>query len=135
MEIFWWKAMLYFSAILYPLAQTVSRQEMSAYVIVDIDVKDQTAYKEYIALAPATVEAYGGRYLARAGRTEKLEGDWVPKRLVILQFEGLERAWAWLESPGYKPIERLRHQAAVSNMLAIERVWAAIRRPYTACSK
>jgi len=59
---------------------------MTAYVIVDIDVKDPLTYKEYVALA-------------RAGRTEKLEGDWVPKRLVILQFESLERAKQWLDSP------------------------------------
>ncbi len=93
---------------------------MSAYVIVDIDVKDPTTYKEYIALAPATVAAYGGRYLARAGKTEIFEGEWVPKRLVILEFESLERARAWLDSPEYGPVKKLRHQAAVSNMVAIE---------------
>ncbi len=95
---------------------------MSAYVIVDIDVKDTTVYKEYIGLAPATVASYGGKYLARAGRTEKLEGEWVPKRLVILEFESLDRAKAWLNSPEYAPIKKLRHQAAVSNMVAIEGV-------------
>ena len=82
---------------------------MTAYVIVDIDVQDPVAYKEYVALA-------------RAGRTEKLEGDWVPKRLVILQFESLDRARAWLDSPEYKPVKRLRHEAAASNMVTIEGV-------------
>ncbi len=95
---------------------------MTAYVIVDIDVQDPTTYKEYIGLAPATVAAYGGKYLARAGRTEKLEGDWVPKRLVILQFDSLERAKQWLDSPEYTPVKRLRHQAATSNMVVIEGV-------------
>ncbi len=93
---------------------------MTAYVIVDIDVKDPATYKEYIALAPATVEAYGGKYLARAGRTETLEGDWVAKRLVILQFESIESARQWLDSPEYAPVKRLRHQAAHSNMVVIE---------------
>jgi len=93
---------------------------LSAYVIVDIDVRDPSTYKEYIALAPATVAAYGGKYLARAGRTEKLEGEWVPKRLVILEFESLDRAKAWLDSPEYSPVKKLRHKAAVSNMVAIE---------------
>ncbi len=95
---------------------------MTAYVIVDIDVQDQTVYEKYKALAPATVEAYGGRYLARAGRTEKLEGEWVPKRLVILQFDTLERAKQWHDSPDYRPIQQLRHQAAHSNMVVIEGV-------------
>ncbi len=93
---------------------------MTAYVIVDIDVKDTATYKEYIGLAPATVAAYGGKYLARAGHTEKLEGEWTPKRLVILEFESVERAKAWLDSPEYKPVKRLRHQAAASNMVVIE---------------
>lgn len=93
---------------------------MTAYVIFDIDVKDPETYKEYMGLAPATVEIYGGKYLARAGRTEKLEGEWQPKRLVILQFASLERAKEWLDSPEYAPVKRLRHQAASSNMVVIE---------------
>jgi uncharacterized protein (DUF1330 family) len=93
---------------------------MAAYVIVDIDVKDPEHYKEYVALAPATVELYGGRYLARGGRTEVLEGEWTPKRLVIIQFDSPERARQWLDSPEYTPVKRLRHQAATSNVVVTE---------------
>ena len=93
---------------------------MTAYVILDIDVKDQATYAHYVAKAPATVTAYGGKYLARAGRTEKLEGEWVPKRLVILQFDSLERAQEWLNSPAYAPVKALRHKAAHSNIVVIE---------------
>jgi uncharacterized protein (DUF1330 family) len=95
---------------------------MTAYVIFDIDIKDPATYKEYVALAPATVEAYGGRCLARGGRTETLEGEWTPKRLVILQFESVERAKQWLDSPEYTVVKRLRHQAADSNMIVTEGV-------------
>ena len=52
---------------------------MSAYVIVDILVQDQKKYDEYKLLAPATVAAYGGKYLARGGKTEVLEGEWNSK--------------------------------------------------------
>lgn len=93
---------------------------MTAYVVVDTDVKDAATYKEYIALAPATLRAHGGRYLARAGRTEKLEGDWLPTRLVILEFESLEKAKQWLNSPEYAPVKVLRHKAARTNMVVIE---------------
>jgi uncharacterized protein (DUF1330 family) len=54
---------------------------MPAYVIVNIKVHDADAYREYVRLAPPTVAGYGGRYLARAGHTEVLEGDWTPSRL------------------------------------------------------
>ncbi len=93
---------------------------MPAYVIVDIDVKDAKTYPEYVAKAPATIALYGGRYLARGGKTEKLEGDWTPGRLVILQFDSVERAKEWLNSPEYAPIKALRHKAAHSNMVVIE---------------
>ena len=93
---------------------------MSAYVIVDIDVTDPEGYKEYIQLAPAAVALYGGKYRTRAGRTEVLEGEWVPKRLVILEFESIERAKTWLESPEYRPARQMRHRTAISNMVVIE---------------
>ncbi len=95
---------------------------MAAYVIVDIDIKDPALYPGYMEKAPASIAAYGGRYLARGGKTEKLEGDWTPKRLVILQFDTLEQAKRWLESPEYAPARAVRHKAAQSNMVVIEGV-------------
>ena len=93
---------------------------MSAYVIVDIDVTDPEGYKEYAKLATATVALYGGRYLARGGSNETLEGDWHAKRLVILEFENGNKAKAWLNSPEYAPARKLRHQYAKSNMVVVE---------------
>ncbi|MFH1184085.1 MAG: DUF1330 domain-containing protein [Chloroflexota bacterium] len=66
------------------------------------------------------MQAHGGQYLARAGRTEKLEGDWLPKRLVILQFKSIEQAMASLDSPHYAPVKKPRHPSAHMNMVVIE---------------
>ena len=74
---------------------------MTAYVIVDIEVTDPVGYEEYKKLAPAIIESFGGKYLARGGRTETLEGDWSPNRLVILQFESFEQAKKWIDSSEY----------------------------------
>ncbi len=95
---------------------------MSAYVIVDIEVTDPEGYQDYVKIAPATVELYGGRYLARGGHTETLEGEWTPHRLVILEFPDAARARAWLHSPEYAPARALRHKYARSNMVVIEGV-------------
>jgi uncharacterized protein (DUF1330 family) len=95
---------------------------MPAYVIVDMDVTNPAAYDEYRKLAPPTVVAYGGRYLARGGRTETWEGEWIPNRLVILEFESVERARQWLDSPEYSAIKHVRHEAAKTNMVVIEGV-------------
>ena len=93
---------------------------MPAYVIVDIDVTDPTGYEEYKRLAPPSLALYGGRYLARGGDTEVLEGDWMPKRLVILEFTDLAHARQWIESPEYRPARQLRLRTARTNMILIE---------------
>jgi uncharacterized protein (DUF1330 family) len=93
---------------------------MTAYVIVDIEVNDPVGYEEYKKLAPAAVALYGGRYAARGGQTETLEGDWSPSRLVILEFPSIEQAKAWLNSPEYAPARAMRHQYATSRMVVIE---------------
>jgi uncharacterized protein (DUF1330 family) len=95
---------------------------MTAYVIVDINVIDPVRYEDYKRLAAPTVELYGGKYIARGGKTETLEGDWSPTRLVILQFESLEQAKNWLNSTEYSQARDLRHRTAISNMVAIEGV-------------
>jgi uncharacterized protein (DUF1330 family) len=93
---------------------------MTAYVIVDIDVTDPKGYEDYKQLAPGTIARFGGKYLARGGATEVLEGEWQPKRLVILEFESAERAKAWLHSGEYRPARAIRHRAARSNMVVVE---------------
>jgi len=95
---------------------------MTAYVIVDIDVHDPVGYEEYKKLAPAVVEMYGGKYIARGGKTETLEGDWSPSRLVILQFENSEQAKKWLHSDEYREARAMRNKTTHSNMVVIEGV-------------
>jgi uncharacterized protein (DUF1330 family) len=93
---------------------------MSAYVIVDIEVTDPVRYEEYKELAAPTVAAYGGRYVVRGGATETLEGDWIPKRLVVLEFESVDQARAWWSSPEYSPAKALRQQTANTEMIVAE---------------
>ena len=92
---------------------------MSAYVIVDIQVHDAARYETYKPRAAATVAAYGGRYLARGGPVEVLEGNWQPGRLVILEFPSVEQATAWVNSEEYREPRALRHASAASNMVVI----------------
>jgi uncharacterized protein (DUF1330 family) len=93
---------------------------MTAYVIVDIEVTDPEGYKEYVKLAPEAVKLYGGKYIARGGPNETLEGDWHANRLVILEFPSMQQAKAWLDSPEYAPARAMRHQYARSNMVVVE---------------
>lgn len=93
---------------------------MPAYVIVDVNVTDPTKYEEYKKLAAPTVGAYGGKYIVRGGKAQRLEGSWMPGRLVILEFPSMERAKEWHESSEYGPARKIRDAAAITNMIVVE---------------
>ncbi|MEX0690500.1 MAG: DUF1330 domain-containing protein [Gemmatimonadales bacterium] len=95
---------------------------MPAYIIVDITINDPKRYEDYKALTPATLKAYGGRFIVRGGATDRLEGDWEPGRMVILEFPDAATARAWWDSPEYRPARDLRQQIAATNMLLVEGV-------------
>lgn len=93
---------------------------MTAYLIADVEVIDQTAYEQYRQQVPATIAAHGGRYLARGGATQVLEGSWSPKRCVIVEFPSMERLEAWWSSPEYAPLRAIRERAARSNLVVTQ---------------
>lgn len=95
---------------------------MPAYVIVDSDVHDPERYEQYKQASPGAVAAGGGRFLARGGEVAVLEGDWQPRRLVVLEFEDLDAAKRWYASPTYQDAKRLREGAASLNMVAVQGV-------------
>lgn len=95
---------------------------MSAYVIVEIEVQDPVGYEEYKKLAGATVDSHGGKYIVRGGKTEVLEGDWQPKRIVVLEFESMDRAKEWLNCEEYREPRKMRHATAKTNMVLVEGV-------------
>ena len=93
---------------------------MAVYVIVNVRVTDPARYEEYRGKVPATIAHYGGRYLARGGAVEALEGDWQPERLVVLEFESMERFREWYDSPDYAPLKQLRQEAAATQFVIVE---------------
>ncbi len=95
---------------------------MPALVIVEIEVHDPEAYETYRSLVPASVDAYGGKFIARGGATENLEGDWAPERIVVLEFPSLERARQWWGSPEYRDAKAIRMRAARTRMIATDGV-------------
>ena len=93
---------------------------MPAYVIVELEVTDPVDYEKYKKQAAATVQQYGGKYIVRGGACETLEGDWKPKRIVVLQFDNMQRAKAWFNSPEYIEPRKLRHRTAKTRMILVE---------------
>jgi uncharacterized protein (DUF1330 family) len=97
-------------------------RDMSALIIVDIEVTDPVRYEDYKRLASAAIAAHGGRYLVRGGKTEVLDGEWTPRRLVVLEFDSFEKAKAWRESPEYGQAKKVRETCARANMIVVEGV-------------
>ena len=95
---------------------------MAAYVLVDIEVTDAEPYDEYRRQVPPIVEKYGGKYLVRGGDLQTIEGDWSPRRLVVLEFPSVERAKEFYDSEDYRPLRELRLNSTNSKMVLVEGV-------------
>lgn len=95
---------------------------MSAYIIVQVDVTDPDRYEGYKSMVPPTLEPYGGRFLVRGGAVENLEGSWSPARVVVIEFDSVEKAKAWWDSPEYADAKALRQATADTEMIVVQGV-------------
>ena len=95
---------------------------MPAYVIADVTVTDAATMDEYRKQVPATLEKYGGRFLARGGGIDVCEGEWRPSRVVILEFASMADARRWYDSEEYRLPKALRQKAGRTNLLMVEGV-------------
>lgn len=91
---------------------------MPALLIADIEVRDAEAYAPYRQANPAIVAKFGGRYLAVGAEVRVLEGDWVPRRTVIIEFPDMAAVEAFYQSPEYAAIRPIRWQSADSRLVA-----------------
>jgi uncharacterized protein (DUF1330 family) len=93
---------------------------MPAYIVTQIEVEDPVRYEDYKPMVPPSLVPYGGRFIVRGGQVETLEGEWAPKRFVMVEFPSVEQAKAWWSSPEYAEAKALRHSAAKSEMIVVE---------------
>ena len=93
---------------------------MPAYWVAHIDITNPDAYKEYASRAPAALEKYGAKFLARGGRQVTFEGDMAKERMVVLEFESLERAIECYNSPEYQEAKSHRDGAADFQLAIVE---------------
>jgi uncharacterized protein (DUF1330 family) len=89
------------------------------YVIAEVDVTDPDAFKKYSEKVPPIVAAFDGHYLVRGGKIQEVEGE-VPKRIVVIAFDSVEKARAWEYSPAYEAIKPIRHSSAKSRIFIVE---------------
>lgn len=90
-----------------------------AYVISEVDVTDPATFQKYAEKVPETVAAFNGRYLARGGKIQAVEGE-APKRIVVIAFDSAEKAHGWEDSPAYVAIKPIRQSSAKSRIFIAE---------------
>ena len=95
---------------------------MAAYAIIHDEIHDQALFGEFRQRVAATIEAHGGRYLVRGGAVEVMDGDWVPDRVVVVEFDSVEQAKAWLTTPEYTEIKEIRMKSAKASLIIVEGV-------------
>jgi uncharacterized protein (DUF1330 family) len=95
---------------------------VAAYIIAMVDVRDPGRYGDYRKMVLPTITAYGGRFIARGGKTEVLEGPWQRNRVVILEFPTFDQARAWWASDEYAEAKALRQATSDGTLVLIEGV-------------
>jgi len=93
---------------------------MPAYLISVIDIHDPAGYEEYRKLVAPALTQYGGKFLVRGGQIHPLEGAWVPKRVVVVEFDTVEQAKAFDAAPEYAQAKAIRHRTSTSSVIVVE---------------
>jgi uncharacterized protein (DUF1330 family) len=97
---------------------------MSAYVISEVEILDESLGAEYRSLAASSIQQYGGRYLVRGAVPEIAEGTPSNDRLVIVEFPSMDRLREWYASPEYAQALQLRQTALRRKLTFVEGVAA-----------
>jgi uncharacterized protein (DUF1330 family) len=93
---------------------------MAAYVIFDVEIRDMARYQEFMAQVKPAIEAAGARYLARGGSHKVFEGDWSPRRIVILEFPSVAAFEQLYNGPVYQGLKPIRDECSSARLVSVE---------------
>jgi uncharacterized protein (DUF1330 family) len=93
---------------------------MSAYAIFDVDIRDMAKYQEFMAGVKPALEKAGARYLARGGKHQVYEGDWSPRRIVLLEFRSLEAFETFYHGETYRSLKSIRDACSSARLVSVE---------------
>ncbi len=93
---------------------------MSAYVVFDVEIRDMARYQEFMQGVKPALEAAGARYLARGGAHKVYEGDWTPRRIVILEFPSVAAWEAFYSGDVYQGLKAVRDACSSARLVCVE---------------
>ena len=93
---------------------------MSAFMLIEITVKDAAVYAAYMERVPPVIEQYRGKYLVRSSKVTPNSGGWSPDRIILIEFPSLADLRACFRSPEYSALAPLREQSTSTRSVVIE---------------
>ena len=93
---------------------------MAAYVIFDVDIRDANQYQEYMKQVKPAIEKAGGRYLARGGAHRVYEGDWTPRRIVLVEFPSVAAIESFYDGPVYQGLKAIRDECSSARIVSVD---------------
>lgn len=82
-------------------------------------IKNQEAFSNYAKLAPAAIQAHGGRFIVR-GAPAKVYELGLNQRVVMIEFDSVEKAIAAHDSAGYQEALRALGDGAEREIRIVE---------------
>lgn len=90
---------------------------MKGFLVLDLKITKLEEFLEYAEKIPVQLEKHKGKYIVKGVEPEKVEGDWLPERLVILEFETEQNVKEFLSDPESKELFKIRHSSTKSNLI------------------
>jgi uncharacterized protein (DUF1330 family) len=102
------------------IGPTLEDAAVSAYVIFDVEIRDPARYQEFMNGVKPALEAAGARYLARGGAHKVYEGDWAPRRIVLIEFPSVAAWEAFYNGPVYQALKAFRDEVSSARLVSVE---------------
>lgn len=93
---------------------------MATYVIFDVEIRDPARYQDFMQQVKPALEAAGARYLARGGTHRVYEGDWTPRRIVLIEFPSTAAWESFYYGPVYQGIKAIRDECSSARLVSVE---------------
>jgi len=93
---------------------------MPAYVIFDVEIRDPDGYQDFMKKVKPALDEAGARYLARGGAHKVYEGDWSPRRIVLLEFPSVAAWESFYYGPVYQGVKAIRDECSSARLVSVE---------------
>jgi uncharacterized protein (DUF1330 family) len=90
------------------------------YIVANLKIENAEGYEAYRSQVRDMIERHGGNILVRGGQVEVREGTLERGRVIVIEFESMDAARAFYESPEYQEIVPIRQRNADGLLFLVE---------------